>query len=161
MEFLKKFALAELLLAVVIVAVAVLALAFGAKPLAFGILFASAVLSAVHLGRKPSRRTGIFCTGMAFALVMVSILPGCTGSGVKEQRDIAAACTGITAAVNAIAAGAEHGQVSKADAAKALSIAKPTAAFCEPKPADHLSPADYAALLNAAADLAARKGALR
>lgn len=95
---------------------------------------------------------------VAFALV-ASI--GCTPNGVKEQNQIATACAGITAAVNAIAAGAETGKVSKADAATALAIARPTASFCEPKPAEHLSPTDYAALLAAAADLATRKEAIR
>lgn len=100
-----------------------------------------------------------FLIAIAVALVL-SI--GFTGCGqVKEQKQIAASCAGITAAVNSIAAAAEVGKVSKADARKALAIAKPTAAFCEPKPADHLSPADYAALLSAAADLATQKEAIR
>lgn len=92
-----------------------------------------------------------------FSLLLTVSLVGCNGGGVKEQKQIATACAGITAAVNAIAAGAETGKVSKAEAAKALALAKPTAIFCQPKPAAHLSPADYAALLSAAAELATRK----
>lgn len=97
---------------------------------------------------------------LAIAFLLVASI-GCTPNGVKEQDQIATACAGISAAANAIAAGAETGKVSKADAASALAIARPTASFCEPKPAAHLSPVDYAALLTAAADLATRKEKLR
>lgn len=95
---------------------------------------------------------------LALAFALVGSI-ACSGSaGVKDQqREIAATCSGITVAVNAIAAATEAGQVSKADARKALEIAKPTKAFCEPKPADHLGPVEYAALLTAAADLATKK----
>lgn len=99
---------------------------------------------------------------IAIALALALSLSACAGSGgVKEQKQIATACAGITAAVNSIAAGVEAGKVSKADGFKALQIARPTAAFCEPKPAEHLGPADYAALLSAAADLATRKESIR
>lgn len=95
------------------------------------------------------------------AALLTLALSACTGGGVKEQKQIATACASITAAVNAIAAGAETGKVSKADAAKALAVARPTATFCQPKPAAHLGAADYAALLSAAADLATRKESIR
>lgn len=98
--------------------------------------------------------------GMVLAIASIAFT-GCQQGGTREQQqNIAAACSGITVAVNAIAAATEAGQVSKADARKALDIARPTKLFCEPKPADHLTPADYAALLNAAADLATKKEAI-
>lgn len=94
---------------------------------------------------------------MACALCVALI--GC--GGVQEQKQIATACAGVTAAVNAIAVGAEQGKVSKAQAQDALALAKLTVTFCEPKPVDHLSATDYAVLLNIADELVARKDAIR
>jgi hypothetical protein len=107
--------------------------------------------------QKTPFAAGVLLT-IAFGLVVsIAAVPACSGGGVQEQKQIATACAGITAAVNAIAGGVEQGKVSKADGKKAHALAAPTASFCEPKPADHLSPVDYAALLNAAADLATLK----
>lgn len=94
---------------------------------------------------------------LCIAFLLVASI-GCSGPAVvNEQRNIASACATITAAGNAVATAVEAGKLSKADARAALAIIKPTVAFCEPKPAEHLSAADYAVLVGAAADLATWK----
>jgi hypothetical protein len=98
-----------------------------------------------------------------FTLALALILSSCAGGDpVKEQKQIAASCATINVLGNAIAANAETAPAdkkakAKALAAKALVIARPTTDWCEPKPVVHLSPADYAALLMAATDMATLK----
>lgn len=101
-------------------------------------------------------KNAVFAFLIALTVLLVGSI-GCSAGGVKEQKNIATACAGITAAGNAIAAAAETDPAKKPLAAKAVILVRPTVPFCEPKPADHLSPADYAALLSAAADLATMK----
>lgn len=102
---------------------------------------------------------------MFYTLILTTVLLigsiGCAGKAVSEQKQIATACASITAAGNVIAAAAETDPKWKPLAAKAYTAAEPTKSFCQPKPADHLSPVDYALLLSAAAELATMKESVR
>lgn len=104
---------------------------------------------------------------VAVAFALCGSIACSQNGGVKEQRaqqeKIAAACKGITVAMNGIALNVEQAPPgaakakAKALAANALVVARPTKDFCQPKPATYLNPTDFAALLTAAADLATKK----
>lgn len=104
---------------------------------------------------------------MTFTLLLITAILigsiGCAGpGGVHDtQKQIATACAGVTAAANSIAAAKEAGKVSKADALDAAALVRLTVPFCEPKPVDHLSAADFSILLNVADELTARKERIR
>lgn len=104
---------------------------------------------------KHSKFLTSFLLAITFALVASIGFTGCA-TGLPEKDRIALACNDVASAGDAIAAAAEGGLVTKADAAKARDLYHSTDKFCEPI-ADHLSPADYAMLASTAAKLVAQQ----
>ncbi len=93
---------------------------------------------------------------LALALVagiVCSAFTGCGGIQTQRQK-IATACEGAATAADTIAIGVGSGRITPSQAADALLVYRVTVPFCQPEPVAKLNDVDYAALINAAAQLA-------
>lgn len=93
---------------------------------------------------------------IAIGLLMVLSLCGFSAcSSIQTQhQQIAAACESAASAADAVAAGAEAGKVTTAQAQQAVKVYRVTVPFCEPQPRESLGSADYTLLIESAAQLA-------
>jgi hypothetical protein len=89
-------------------------------------------------------------------LALALTLSSCAGFTTKQK--IAASCESIASGVDSATAAKRSGRISAADLQRVVDYANPTKSFCQPIPAGTLSPADYAALVSAAAKIAIAPG---